>query len=82
MSALAEMDLRAVRAVAEVASVHDDTLRRAVAAMFWAWFRLNAERRLKVRVWIFRPSVKVAALAELFTWLFGPDPRASGGGAS
>lgn len=74
MSALRELDLRAVRAVAETASASDTILRAAVGAAFWRWFHNNKARRLKVRVWLFRPSVRVEALRELFVLLFGADP--------
>lgn len=48
---------------------------RAIARAFWAyvWPRIKDDR-LKVSVWIFNPSVKVAALKPFFALIFGEAP--------
>lgn len=49
-------------------------VRAALAAAAWRWFAGHAGDRVKVSLWIFRPSARVRALRPLFEWLFGPDP--------
>ena len=51
-----------------------DLLRALVAKEFWKWFVTHSNDRIKVKVWIFRPSVKVRELEPLFLMLFGPNP--------
>lgn len=46
-----------------------------LAAAFWSqvWPRIKDER-IKVRVWVFRPSARIGALKWVFEKVFGPQP--------
>lgn len=45
-----------------------------VARAFWLWVWPSIkDERLKVSVWVFRPSVRVSALKPYFERIFGPE---------
>lgn len=76
-SVLDDLDLHSVHlqaAAAVTASTRDTLLRAALAVAVWHWFRANQDKRVKVKVWIFRPSVRVAELRSVIEWIVGPDP--------
>jgi len=72
-------DWAAFDAAVEDRTLADATTRElvvaAIARAFWrfTWPRIRDER-LQVRVWILRPSVRVAALQPWFELVFGPAP--------
>lgn len=78
-SVLDELDLSEAGALRRVAASQSDDVIQAIAKAVmaraaWKWFGENADRRIKIKVWIFRPSVKVGELRDLLEWLFGPPP--------
>lgn len=42
-----------------------------IAPAFWLWYERHKKDRVKAKLWIFRPSVKIEALRPFFVALFG-----------
>jgi len=86
MAALQEFDLSALNAPSDLSAATadprgDTAIRAAVAAAAWAWFHANGDVRIKARLGPFRPSMRLRALGQVWTMIFGPDPMAPIGGA-
>lgn len=88
VSVLAELDAFQGAEIREIAaSTHSNDAIQALAKALlarslWKWFLANADRRVKVKVWIFRPSVRIGELRELMELIFGAPPSDLGAQAA
>lgn len=79
-SVLSEVDAFSGAELRDLASSsrRDDVIQELAKAMLarslWKWFLANSDRRVKIKIWILRPSVRIGELREFMVWLFGAPP--------
>lgn len=79
-SVLSELDAFDGAELREIAasSRNDDVIQQIAKAILarsiWQWFLANSDRRVKIKLWILRPSVRIGELREVVELFFGPPP--------